>query len=588
MNKRNRYKRGKLVQGFILLLFAVILVVVVFKARHIIGKMGFVNDGIEHYKRQQWIEAEESLQRAKGYRWFHYKEEEATSTLTALSWITEYKDYIADLYGKVTESSEGKDLEAFEDYVSEYEVSGFLNLTDSQRQYLLEKYPIDQAIFTGWTHFKASIVNELENPMQGKYNWAKEKIFLVPAQYFSQDKESAILALFKKCDQELYDRYAVATGIQAFRDLIDKLSDIYVTNRAYDFETEWLTPQVKRFMYEALIQKSKEETKTFEQYISAYRSGVDRAYKDEAIEKIVEDFMVEKEKEIEKLLKAKEYDTLITLYKELKYFKDYTKEIEVAEKMQKYEHPEMLLQQPVEQYDFIQTGTNSFDVNQYLIAMNKNTNKLELILFIGEYQDYEVNTHEFNLNDLGITPDEVKQIDVGDYLVGLRVAGTNKAIRLPILRFTNNRLEYLTEFEGDQIELIDDLKHLKITNPSNEAIPYTYDYILGEEGYEKQDIAATPINLSDTNLANYEGKLVKFSCYVSEDSNDGIVNAYYYVGNTFYSDSMAYIYREDGVAINKGSYTVIGEIVSMEPFYNTDLQLEVLRPKIRVLEMQKE
>ena len=75
---------------------------------------------------------------------------------------------------------------------------------------------------------------------------------------------------------------------------------------------------------------------------------------------------------------------------------------------------------------------------------------------------------------------------------------------------------------------------------------------------------------------------------MSEDSNDGIVNAYYYVGNTFYSDSMAYIYREDGVAINKGSYTVIGEIVSMEPFYNTDLQLEVLRPKIRVLEMQKE
>lgn len=64
----------------------------------------------------------------------------------------------------------------------------------------------------------------------------------------------------------------------------------------------------------------------------------------------------------------------------------------------------MLLQQPIEQYDFIQTGTNSFDANQYLIAMNKNTNKLELILFIGEYQDYEVNTHEFNLNDLGITP----------------------------------------------------------------------------------------------------------------------------------------------------------------------------------------
>lgn len=588
MSRRNRYRRGKLLQWLVILLFAAVLILVDFKAQHIMGKMKYVNSGLEYYKEKQWIEAEKSLQRAADYRWFHYKEEKASSTLKALNWITEYKEEIASLYQQITDSSNNKDLDTFANYVSEYETSGFQNLTELQKEYLLERYPITQVVFSGWTDFKASLVNELNNPLHSNYNWAKEKIFLIPSQYFTQDKEDAILELFKTCDQKLYEKYAIATGIEPFRDLIDMLSDIYVNNRKYNLDTEWLTPQVKIFMYETLMQKSKEEIETFAQYVKAYRAGADRAYKDEAIEEIVEAFMEEKEKEIERLLKAKEYDELIKLYKDLKYFKDYTKEIEIAEKMQKYDHPEMLLEKPIEQYAFVLTGEDCFEANKYLIAIEKYNNRLELFLFIGEAQAYEINRYEFNLNDLGIDVGQIQALDIEDYLIGIRLAGTNRAIRYPVIRLIDNRLEYLTEFEGDTVELIDGLKHLKVTNPTSEAVAYTYDYILGAEGYEKQEIAATTIALSDSNLQDYVGKTVRFNCYIPEEAHEGIANAYYYLDATYYSDSMAYVYREDSVAIDKGSYIITGEIVSMEPYYNMTLQLEELRPKIRIIEMQKE
>lgn len=588
MNRRNRYRRGKVSQGLVVLVLGVVLIMSLFKIQHIRGKMKYVNEGLEYYRQKEWIEAEESLQRAAEYRWFHYKEQEMNEALSSLSWITDYKEEIAHLYQKVTQSSQDKSLDTFAKDVSDYNASGFHSLTDAQREYFLERYPIEQVIFNTWTEFKVSVVNKLTDPLNNDYNWAKEKIFLIPQEYFAKDKKEAILELFRRCDQTLYDTYAVDIGIEPFKVLIHTLNDIYMQNSGYGFYTEWLTSQVKWFMYQAMLQKSKEDIDVFRQYIEVYRIDADKDYKDKTIEDIVEVFIVDQEKEAERLLRNKAYDELINFYKTLDYFKDYTKEIEAVEKMQKYDYPQMLLEKPIEQYAFALTGAGVFQANKYLVSIEKDSTKLEVFLFIGEAQSYEISHYEINLNDLGIEVGQIQTLDSEDHLIGIRLVGANRAVRYVVIRLIDNRLEYLTEFEGDVVELIDGLKHLKVTNPTSEAIVYTYDYLLGDDGYEKQEIVATTIMLSDSNLLQYVGKMVEFSCYIPEGISEGIANAYYYSDANYYSDSIAYVYREDDIGIEQGVYSITGEIVSMEPYYSMTLGLEILRPKIKIIEIQKE
>ena len=589
MHRRNRYQREKLVQKIIVIGLIGSIVIAGAKARHILGKMGLINEGLTHYKEGLWIEAEESLQRAKGYKWFNYKPEELREALGDLIWITDYKDYMQDLNDRVTISRQEEDIDTFAQEVNEYEASNFQSLTETQKRYLLEKYPVDEVIHEGWGYFKAQVTHVLQNPLQGDYNWAKEKIFLIPEHYFTQDKETAIVELFKTSDKILYDHYMTNNGISGFRTFIDHLNDIYTQNKKYGFDTEWLTPQTKIFMYETMLQKSKEDLGAFSNYIRTYRREANIGYKDDNVEEVVTHFIEDKEKEIEGLLKAKEYDALIKLYKDLHYFKDYTKEIEVTEKMQKYDQPELLLEKPLEDYPFLQVGEGNFGADKYLVAINKTTNILELYLLIGIAQEYEVENYTISLSQLNIGIDELERIDVEENLIGLKgiwaQAGNVKYI---VLRFENDGLNLAKSFEGESIELVDGIKHLRVTNPIDEDVLYTYDYILGEEGYEKQDIVATPISLSDTNLMAYIGQVVKLGCYIVEEAPDGKGNGYYYVGDTYYSDAMAYLYKENGETIHKGTYTIIGEMVGMEPYYSTSLNLEVLRPKIRIIEMTKE
>ena len=589
MHKSNRYQREKGFQKIIFVSFIGAAVVVGFKATHIIGKMTIIDDGLTYYAEESWIEAEESLQNATHYTWFQYKEAKATEVLEDLCWITNYKDYIQDLYNRVAESSLNEALDTFADAVEEYENSGFKSLTEEQRLYLLERYPVEEAISEGWTHFKTQLVHILQNPLQGDYKWAKEKIFLIPEGYFTANKEDAILELFKTCDEALYTKYRSSDGVGEFGTFIDILNEIYRTNREYNFDTQWLTMQVKTFMYETMFQKAQEDITAFANYIGVYRREVDSGYKDDAIEKLVDDFIVTQEKEIKRLLKAKQYEMLITRYKELKYFKDYTKEIEVAERMQKYDNPEMLLDKPLEEYVFMQVGKASFGASKYLVTIHKATNQLELYLLIGDYQEYEVKNYTIGLNELSIGTDELERIDVEDNLIGLKGIGSQAGNgKYVVLRLEDYGLNLIKNFEGESIELVEGIKHLRVTNPTDEEILYTYDYILGEKGYEKQEMSATEMNLDEADLMKYAGQVVKFGCYVAEATFAGNAKAYYYAGNTYYADSMAYIYKEDGTAINKGSYSIIGEVVGMEPYYNASLDLEVLRPKVRVIKMDKE
>lgn len=589
MHRRNRYQREKLVQKIIIIGLIGSIVLAGFKVRHILDKMGLINEGLTHYQEGLWIEAEESLQRARGYNWFNYKPEETREALEDLLWITDYKDYIQDLNDRVTISRQEEDIDTFAQEVAEYKASNFQSLSEAQKRYLLEKYPVDKAIHEGWGYFKAQVTHILQSPLQGDYNWAKEKIFLIPEHYFTQDKETTIVELFKTSDKLLYDHYMTNNGISGFRTFIDILNDIYTQNKKYGFDTEWLTPQTQAFMYETMLQKSKEDLAAFSNYISTYRDEANIGYKDAKVEEVVTHFMEDKEKEIEGLLKVKEYDTLIKLYQDLHYFKDYTKEIEVAKKMQKYDQLEMLLEKPLENYPLLQVGEGNFGADKYLVAINKTTNELELYLLIGNIEEYEVKNYTIGLNKLNISIEELERIEAEENLIGLKgiwaQAGNGKYI---VLRLEDNGLNLVKSFEGESIELVGGIKHVRVTNPTDEEVLYTYDYLLGEEGYERQEIAATPISLSDTNLMAYIGQMVKLNCYIVEEAPDGNGNGYYYTGDTYYSDAMAYLYYENGEAIHKGTYTIIGEMVGMEPYYSTSLSLEVLRPKIRIIEMTKE
>lgn len=567
---------------------ALIGVLVVFKAQYIFAKVNLVEQGIALYKEEHWIEAEEKLQLADTYRWFHYREEEAHQALASLEWITQYKDFIETLYGEICASKEALDFEQFMLKNNQYQTSGINELDDVKRQYLLAKYPVDQVIDEGFMAFFELMKSKLTNPLENEdYNWAKESIGKVPDVYFKEDKEKMILDLFMTCDTELYEFNKTVSGIGSFKNLLELLNDMFTTNRRCGYDSDWIMETAKMDIYQLLLEASKEEVSAFSEYIKAYRQKVHEGYKDPAVEALVDDFMLKKEEEIQELLRTRQYDELLKLYEELRYFKDYRQEIEVAKKLQKYNQLELLFEKPIEEYDYVREGENDFGASKYILGINKKTQVLEMHTLVGGYEDYKVVTYTYSLKEGEINLGQIQDIMLESNLILFITQGDDQVMGIKVFTTDNQKLEKVFEIQAKEIRVSNQLKQIAITDPIEEEMPGTYDYIYDGTSYVKQELVPIAMSLQAANLLDYKGKVVSFECYLPQQASGNAIEAYGFAGDTYYIEDMVYIYWEDGRQIPKGTYTVVGEFVDTQMYYNEATQTELAKPKIRIIELKK-
>ena len=132
----------------------------------------------------------------------------------------------------------------------------------------------------------------------------------------------------------------------------------------------------------------------FSKSIEAYRRQANKAYRDEQIEEIVNDFLKGKEREIDVLVTAHYYEEAISWYKALKALKDYSEEIEEIQSI--------------------------FDISGETINISSDLKSIEVQNPIGEEQP-SVSTYQYDGESYREQKQEVLEVSLGDETLQTRI-----------------------------------------------------------------------------------------------------------------------------------------------------------------------
>ena len=554
------------------------------KMNHIIKKIALVQKAEIAYHKEEWIEAEEALQKAQKYKWFNYKEQLAKEYLNRLDFITKFKPLMDQMLQDLKLSYTIDQYEAFAELYKGYQTFGLEKMDQFKRDYLLKQYPLEEAFHKGWKVFKEKMEKGLNDPVNNpEYNWAKQAIWDLPDEYLKGDKETHIKELFIACDTKLFEEAAKGNeDFLHFQKLLTKTNDIYIINKKYSYNSEWLTVKLKPYIERVIKEKSKTDNiREFARYVKAYEANVIPYYESKDVRERIKTFIEEKEKKAELFVERQEYEEAIKIFEDMNAFGNYSKEIEQVKKRQKYDHEELLLAFSEDSYGLIRKGTGVFGGEKYILGLQKDTGRLELVIIKGTKSEYSTNSYEVTL----MYGAEIEDLAVSSQLVMALSPSGKRAHTYQILGFAGKSFENLLTIEADTIKVLEDGQSLKVNSPLDGYEGLNYEYIYTEEGYKNQGMEIQEVQLGNLNLSAYIGKIITFDCYVPAEYEGSEALGMYYEKDVYYPDTAVSLYLESGEAIRAGSYKITGEYVENFIYHDDELNKDMIRPRIKIMEM---
>ena len=540
MKKRiDRYRWASRLEKFLMILIAVEGIGVIGKGAYIHQKMRLVKSGLAYYEKEAWLEAEEQLQNANAHSYFTYNHKEVDQALENLKWITNYHQQIQNLYGALVKSKKENDYELFTKTLSQYKALDIEQLKPYQKAYYESKFPINQQMKEGWIQFKGYMQTILEKPYnKEQYVWAKKHINEVPQAYFTKDKAESIRTLFERCDDQLF--YKVTTSQGDLTEKLKAINEIYELNEQCGYQTEWLKDKVQVYLRNLIGEKalpaeakglqevkwnpkevvrnagdaeikeqlqkffdqSENQVHEFSKMVKNYKMLANSHYYDEQIEDLIDNYVNQKQNEIQVLTEAKYYDEAIKWYEALKDLRNFSQEIKALEAAKVFNDPVMLIEEHLEDYGFYEVGRNGLGADEYLLAGNTQTNELELYQIMGDEKENSHRKISVKIEQLGITMDEFSalkerekanlQIFVQGQLVGISwknlFEGLNEEKqKIVVLEAENQELRGIFSKTGSSVSMSPDLMQMTVTNPEDEEAEGTYQYNYENGSYTKEE-----------------------------------------------------------------------------------------------------
>ena len=543
MKKRiDRYKRSQWLETAVITILALECIGGLYKGYYMYEKISLVKSGFKLFNEGKWIEAEEKLIEATELTHYEYRQRKVENRLETLSWIAEYNDTLQEIYNNLCLSKENVDYELFQSTLSAYNALDLSKLEPYQTEYFDEVYPIAEARQEGWLQFKGQMQYILQNAKE-EYLWAKEQIQEVPDTCFASDKKAAIAKLFEACDIKLFKN--IASKEIALKEQMLEFNEIYETNKHYGYETEWLTEKIKQYIRDKVtahalptdaarlneiancpktilrtLTEAGEETRAaFENFfndtrtqigavvemIEDYRKGDNSYYYDEEIEKIVEQYINQKEADIQILASAQYYDEAISWYQAMGSLKDFSQEIQAIDNMKYFNDPVLLIENQINNYAFYEVGNDALGAEKYLAAINKYTSELEIYRFNtnadlgqetkltcslkGTYLDRVSALQEGNtLNDEGDTLNNngtIQMMANGDLLAIIYFVEGGQDVN--VLRVGEAEIQNIFARQGTNVIVTPDINSITI----NRRGDISDTYVWNGEGYIKQVPDAT-------------------------------------------------------------------------------------------------
>lgn len=632
MKKRvDRYRLVKRVQQLIMAMLVVEGVGVVGKGIYMAKKISLVQAGLEQYSQEAWLESEETLQKAKAYSYFKYHENGVIQALEELDWITNYHEALEEVYQLLKRSEDNLDYELFKNTLETYENLKLEELEDYQKNYYASKFPIQKAIEEEWIQFKGYMQTLLMRPVEKEqYNWAKMHIGEVPASYFSEDKTETLRSLFEKCDEQLFTKITVGEG--TFEDKLAAYNEIYEFNKQCGYSTSWLNAKIQAYVkeeitknmvnaneeglrqvrnnpktalrnpndsdVEAVIQnffyQTKAQIEAYVQIIQDYKANANLAYYDLEIERMIDEYIQQKENEIQILIEAKYYDEAISWYEDLKPIRDFTAEIEQLQKIKYYEDPVLIIENNLSAYSFYEVGVHAFNVEKYLVAINRVTSNLELYKIIKEADGYTYVKLDISLANLGFEQadlesaldsdsDALSVIAYEDLLgVHTKRSQEEQSEKLAVFKVRENQIESIFSKVGESISVNSNLRNITVIGQEDEESSSYDAYTYNGETYDKQVQVVEDIDIGYLTAEYYMNQTISFVCYIPESNAEQAVMGYAYAGNVYYSDKGVSLQLEEERVLQAGYYKVTGKVVGETNYFVENLNQDMNCPEIRV------
>lgn len=540
MKKRiDRYRWASRLERFFIILIAVEGIGVIGKGAYIHQKMKLVKSGLVYYEKEAWLEAEEQLQNANAHSYFTYDQKKVNEALGNLKWITNSHQQVQALYGALVKSEKENDYELFTKTLAQYKALDIEQLEPYQKAYYESKFPINQKMKDGWTQFKGYMQIILEKPYnKEQYVWAKKHINEVPQAYFTKDKVESIRTLFERCDDQLF--YKVPTSQGDLTEKLKAINEIYELNEQCGYQTEWLKDKVQAYLRNLIGEKalpaeakglqevkwnpkevvrnagdterkeqlqkffdhSENQIHEFSKVINDYETLANRHYYDEHIRRLVDNYVTQKQNEIQVLVEAKYYDEAIKWYEALKDLGDFSQEIKALESAKVFNDPVALIEDHLADYVFYEVGRSGLGADEYLLAGNTQTNELELYQIMGDEKENSHRMLSIKIEQLGITVDEFSalkerekahlQIIVQGQLIGISwqniIEGLNEEKqKLVVLEAKDQELRGIFSKTGLGVSMSADLMQLMVMSPEDEDVEGTYQYRYEDGGYTKEE-----------------------------------------------------------------------------------------------------
>ena len=638
MKKRmDRYKRSQWLETAVIAILALECIGGLYKGYYMYEKISLVKSGFKLFNEGKWIEAEEKLTEATELTYYEYRQRKVENRLETLNWITEYNETLQEIYNNLCLSKENVDYELFQSTLSAYNTLDLSKLEPYQTEYFDEVYPIAKAKQEAWVQFKGKMQYILQNAKE-EYLWAKEQIQQVPDTCFASDKKAAIAKLFEACDIKLFKN--IASKEIALKDQMLEFNEIYETNNHYGYETEWLTEKIKQYIrdkvtaralptdaarlneiancpkttlrtlteageetrtaFENFFNETKTQISTVVEVIEDYRKEDNSYYYDEGIEKIAEQYMSQKEADIQVLVNAQYYDEAISWYQAMGNLKDFSQEIQAIDNMKYFNDPVLLIENQINNYAFYEVGSGALGAEKYLAAINKSTSKLEIYRFNthselgqetkltcslkGTYLERPGALQEDNIiNNEGNIPDNESNVLSNNGTIQMMANGDLLAIlyfveggqNINVLRVGETEIQNIFARQGTNVIVTPDINSITI----NRRGDISDTYVWNGEGYIKQVPEVQMVTLAEINQNDYTGKLVKFPCYISDGTTTtpigyenewGALNIG--IGTFLVADA----------PISPGYCWITGEVIGKEPYTFDGNWIGIEYPKIKV------
>jgi len=514
------YKKSRTLILWSLLAALVVLALIAYKLFAGYAKVQDYRQAAHYLEQNDVVQAYGYYLKARNNRWMQYKEKETEAAIDKLKPVEEIQNKLLGILDNNGENN--NPAKSYDDY---QKLAGTAAARGGQFEKIFnelsKQYRIDAHFTNAYSTYKKTLEQQLQAETKKAAFSDKTVIayLLIPELYFggAAEKETALRAAFEPYDQGRLAAKADGSGIEALLAEGARLLDFY---KQEGINADWVYPGVEDYTLSYLKKlEDKGDLSVFFRNAKAIEGSKLIAARGKAIRSYIQSVYSGQVKQAKQLVSESKYEEAIAAYTLLGDYKDVSKELQNIEIRWNTQEPERILAKasPGVSFDYVISGKNQFGAIVYAIGAADGQLVLARML-----PDLSIDKREAQLGE-GFQVREIRleeNLSPSGRLVLLAEGqSSTRQGRYAAYEISDSALINLFDFEADGFR-IDKPGTLIVTNDVNEGAGQEALYTYENGQYQFSGIKPDYTEIQLTDLLQYSGQKVRFTCDIFTTDGD--------------------------------------------------------------------